>query len=82
MFVRFVPACLGKNRAVSDEEDIVLSVLNSFYDPADDGRFPNLTDAALASRDQFGSPFGNGTSPDGSQVAFLQQWPEILDTFE
>ena len=34
----------GQNRAVSDEEDIVLSVFNSFYDAAQDGRFPDLAD--------------------------------------
>lgn len=28
------------------------------------------------------SPFGNGTSPDGSQVAFIQQQSEIRSTFE
>jgi hypothetical protein len=28
------------------------------------------------------SPFGNGTSPDGSQVAFIQQQSEIHSTFE
>ena len=34
----------GQNRAVSDEEDIVLSVFNSFYDAAEQGRFPDLAD--------------------------------------
>jgi len=34
----------GQNRAVSDEEDIVLSVFESFYDAAENGRFPNLSD--------------------------------------
>lgn len=34
----------GQNRAVSDEEDIVLSVFNSFYDAAQQGRFPDLAD--------------------------------------
>ena len=34
----------GQNRAVSDEEDIVLSVFNSFYDAAEQGRFPDLSD--------------------------------------
>lgn len=34
----------GQNRAVSDEEDIVLSVFNSFYDAAENGRFPDLSD--------------------------------------
>ena len=34
----------GQNRAVSDEEDIVLSVFNSFYDAAQQGRFPDLSD--------------------------------------
>lgn len=29
-----------------------------------------------------GSPFGNDTSPDGSQVAFIQQQSEIRSTFE
>ncbi|MHC4875152.1 MAG: ECF-type sigma factor [Planctomycetota bacterium] len=35
---------LGQNRAVSDEEDIVLSVFNSFYAAAESGRFPDLSD--------------------------------------
>jgi len=35
---------LGQNRAVSDEEDIVLSVFGSFYDAAANGRFPDLSD--------------------------------------
>ncbi len=35
---------LGANRAVSDEEDIVLSVFDSFYAAAAQGRFPDLTD--------------------------------------
>ena len=43
--VRAVRARLyGQNRAVSDEEDIVLSVFDSFYDAAENGRFPDLSD--------------------------------------
>ena len=34
----------GQNRAISDEEDIVLSVFNSFYAAAEKGRFPDLAD--------------------------------------
>ncbi|MEW4528360.1 MAG: sigma-70 family RNA polymerase sigma factor [Maioricimonas sp. JB045] len=34
----------GQNRAVSDDEDIVLSVFDSFYDAAAKGRFPDLSD--------------------------------------
>lgn len=34
----------GQNRAISDEEDIVLSVFNSFYNAAQKGRFPDLSD--------------------------------------
>ena len=34
----------GHNRAVSDEEDIVLSVFDSFYAAAEQGRFPDLSD--------------------------------------
>lgn len=34
----------GQNRAVSDEEDIVLSVFDSFYVAAEKGRFPDLSD--------------------------------------
>lgn len=34
----------GQDRAVSDEEDIVLSVFDSFYHAAENGRFPNLSD--------------------------------------
>ncbi len=34
----------GQNRAVSDEEDIVLSVFDSFYAAAVAGRFPDLAD--------------------------------------
>ena len=34
----------GQNRAVSDEEDIVLSVFDSFYAAAEQGRFPDLAD--------------------------------------
>lgn len=34
----------GQNRAVSDEEDIVLSVFDSFYTAAENGRFPDLSD--------------------------------------
>ena len=38
--VRAVRARLyGQNRAVSDEEDIVLSVFDSFYNAAENGRF-------------------------------------------
>lgn len=43
--VRTVRARLyGQNRAISDEEDIVLSVFNSFYNAAENGRFPDLSD--------------------------------------
>lgn len=43
--VRCVRARLsGQNQAVSDEEDIVLSVFDSFYTAAENGRFPNLSD--------------------------------------
>lgn len=35
---------LGQNRAMSDEEDIVLSVFDSFYAAAEKGRFPDLAD--------------------------------------
>jgi RNA polymerase sigma factor (sigma-70 family) len=43
--VRSVRAGLyGQNRAVSDEEDIVLSVFDSFYTAAENGRFPDLSD--------------------------------------
>lgn len=34
----------GQNRAVSDEEDIALSVFDSFYSAVGKGRFPDLTD--------------------------------------
>ena len=34
----------GQNRAVSDEEDIVLSVFDSFYNAAENGQFPDLSD--------------------------------------
>ncbi|MCA9059329.1 MAG: hypothetical protein KDA85_12555, partial [Planctomycetaceae bacterium] len=34
----------GQNRVVSDEEDIVLSVFDSFYAAAEQGRFPDLSD--------------------------------------
>ncbi len=34
----------GQNRAVSDEEDVVLSVFDSFYAAAEEGRFPDLSD--------------------------------------
>lgn len=34
----------GQNRATSDEEDIVLSVFDSFYQAAEAGRFPDLAD--------------------------------------
>ncbi len=43
--VRSVRARLyGQNRAVLDEEDIVLSVFDSFYNAAENGRFPDLSD--------------------------------------
>jgi RNA polymerase sigma factor (sigma-70 family) len=43
--VRSVRARLhGQNRAVSDEEDIVLSVFDSFYIAAENGRFPDMSD--------------------------------------
>tara|TARA_R110002049_G_scaffold285698_4_gene466990 strand:- start:118988 stop:119650 length:663 start_codon:yes stop_codon:yes gene_type:complete len=43
--VRSVRARLyGQNRAVTDEEDIVLSVFESFYGAAEHGRFPDLSD--------------------------------------
>lgn len=34
----------GQNRRVSDEEDIVVSVFESFYRAAQNGRFPDLSD--------------------------------------
>jgi RNA polymerase sigma factor (sigma-70 family) len=34
----------GRNRAVSDEEDVVVSVFESFYRAAEKGRFPDLSD--------------------------------------
>jgi DNA-directed RNA polymerase specialized sigma24 family protein len=34
----------GQNRAVSDEEDIVVSVFDSFYSAVEKGRFPDLSD--------------------------------------
>ena len=34
----------GQNRAVSDDEDLVLSVFDSFYQAAAQGRFPDLSD--------------------------------------
>ena len=34
----------GQNRAVRDEEDIALSVFESFYQAAENGRFPDLSD--------------------------------------
>ena len=34
----------GQNRGVSDEEDIVVSVFESFYRAAEKGRFPDLSD--------------------------------------
>ncbi len=34
----------GSDRAVTDEEDISLSVFDSFYDAAEKGRFPDLSD--------------------------------------
>ncbi|TWU38396.1 ECF-type sigma factor [Novipirellula artificiosorum] len=41
--VRMTQAKLrGQNRGVSDEEDIVLSVFESFYRAAEQGRFPDL----------------------------------------
>ena len=47
-FDRLVRSVRGKlyaqNRAVSDEEDIVLSVFDSFYHAAEKGRFPDLSD--------------------------------------
>ena len=43
--VRAVRARLrGGDRAVTDEEDIALSVFDSFYDAAKNGRFPDLSD--------------------------------------
>lgn len=43
--VRSVRARLyGQNRAVSDEEDVALSVFESFYNAAENGRFPDLSD--------------------------------------
>ena len=43
--VRYVRRRLhGQNPAVSDEEDIVLSVFDSFYAAAEKGRFPDLAD--------------------------------------
>ncbi len=35
---------LGSRRAMSDEEDVVVSVFESFYRAAQDGRFPDLAD--------------------------------------
>lgn len=34
----------GSDRAVTDEEDIALSVFDSFYEAAEKGRFPDLSD--------------------------------------
>ncbi len=34
----------GTSRAVADEEDIALSVMDSFFDAAQQNRFPNLAD--------------------------------------
>ena len=34
----------GQNRGMSDEEDIVVSVFDSFYRAAENGRFPDLSD--------------------------------------
>ena len=34
----------GENRAISDEEDVALSVFESFYAAAEQGRFPDLSD--------------------------------------
>jgi DNA-directed RNA polymerase specialized sigma24 family protein len=43
--VRSVRARLrGSDQAVSDEEDIALSVSDSFYEAAEQGRFPDLSD--------------------------------------
>lgn len=43
--VRVIRARLhGNDRAVTDEEDIALSVFDSFYDAAEKGRFPDLSD--------------------------------------
>lgn len=47
-FERLVRAVRGRlqggDRAVTDEEDIALSVFDSFYDAAENGRFPDLSD--------------------------------------
>ncbi|QDT70061.1 RNA polymerase sigma factor [Planctomycetes bacterium MalM25] len=47
-FERIVRAVRGRlqggNRAVTDEEDIALSVFDSFYGAAENGRFPDLSD--------------------------------------
>ena len=47
-FQRLVHAVRGRlrggDRAVTDEEDIALSVFDSFYDAAENGRFPDLSD--------------------------------------
>ncbi|WP_372898205.1 sigma-70 family RNA polymerase sigma factor [Stieleria sp.] len=34
----------GQNRAVADEEDVVVSVFESFYRAAEQGRFPEMSD--------------------------------------
>lgn len=47
-FDRLVRSVRGRlyrlTRAVSDEEDLVLSVFDSFYNAAENGRFPDLSD--------------------------------------
>ena len=47
-FERLVRAVRGRlqggNRAVTDEEDVALSVFDSFYEAAEKGRFPDLSD--------------------------------------
>ncbi|QDU89136.1 RNA polymerase sigma factor [Pirellulimonas nuda] len=47
-FERLVHAVRGRlrgvDRAVTDEEDVALSVFDSFYDAAENGRFPDLSD--------------------------------------
>ncbi len=37
----------GQNRGMSDEEDIVVSVFESFYRAAENGRFPELSGATI-----------------------------------
>ncbi len=34
----------GQRRRIADEDDVVLSVLDSFFRAAEHGRFPNLRD--------------------------------------